>query len=102
MPSQVVHVEIHGQPYAVRSDLDPAYVGQLAAYLDQKMRLAEQETQNADLVRVAVIAALNIADELFRTLADNQGLEGRMIARTAKIEQLIDAALAGAQQQAIA
>jgi cell division protein ZapA len=103
MPSShVVQVEIRGQQYAVRSDLDPGYINQLAVYVDQKIRMAEVETQNADLARVTVVAALNIADELFRARADSQGLEGRLLARAADIERLIDDALAGAQKQAIA
>ena len=38
MPARVVNVEIHGQRYAVRSELEPQYVGELASYVDDKMR----------------------------------------------------------------
>ena len=102
MSSRVVHVEIHGQRYAVRSDLDPAYISQLALYFDEKMRLASAEIQSADSLRVAVIAALNVADELFRARADGQSLEGRVHTRAAEIERLVDAVLADAKAQAIA
>jgi cell division protein ZapA len=101
MPTRVVHIDIHGQRYAVRSDLDPAYIGELAAYLDEKMRLASIEIQSADSLRVAVIAALNVADELFRAVADGRGLEGRMLARAADIERLVDVVLAQARTPAI-
>jgi cell division protein ZapA len=100
--SRVVHVEIHGQRYAVRSDLDPEYVTQLALYFDEKMRMAATEIQTADALCVAVIAALNVADELFRTRAEGDGLEGRVRARTADIERLLDSVLDGAREQAIA
>ena len=99
---RVVHVDIHGQRYAVRSDLDPAYITEIAAYLDEKMRLASLEIQSADSLRVAVIAALNVADELFRARADGHGIEGTMLARTADIERLVDAVLGDAGTQAIA
>ena len=102
MPSRVVHLEIHGQRYAVRSELDPEYITQLAVYLDDKMRLASTEIQSVDPLRVAVIAALNVADELFRARADGSGLEGRVFARTADIERLVDAVLAEAHRPAIA
>jgi cell division protein ZapA len=102
MPSRVVHVEIHGQQYAVRSDLDPSYITQLAFYFDEKMRLAANEVQTADSLRIAVIAALNVADELFRARADGSGLEDRMLARTADIERLVDAVLTDARTQRIA
>ena len=91
--SRVIHVEIHGQQYAVRSDLDPAYINQLAAYFDEKMRLASTEIQSADSLRIAVIAALNVADELFRARTEGHGLEGRLLARTAEIERLVDSVL---------
>jgi cell division protein ZapA (FtsZ GTPase activity inhibitor) len=45
--SKVVHVEIHGQRYAVRSDLDAQYIAELAGYLDEKMRSAARELASA-------------------------------------------------------
>jgi cell division protein ZapA len=102
MKSRVVHVEIHGQKYAVRSDLDPAYIAELASYVHDKMRLASDDLANAEPLRVAVIAALNIADELSRARATESGLGGRVEARAGEIERLIDAALDGARRQAVA
>ena len=64
--SRVIHVEIHGQRYPIRSALDTQYVAELAAFVDEKMRLAAQECPAGDTLKVAVLAALNIADELFR------------------------------------
>jgi cell division protein ZapA len=101
MPSRVVHVVIHGQQYAVRSELDPAYTTELAAYLDEKMRVAAMELQSADALRVAVIAALNVADELFRARAEATGAEGRLLTRTTEIERLVDAALTDVRQRAV-
>ncbi len=101
-PSRVIQVDIHGQRYPVRSELDPGYINELAAFLDEKMRLAARETQTADSLKIAVIAALNIADELFRARADTSGVGGRLLARTADIERLVDEALADARIQRIA
>ncbi len=95
--SQVVHVDIHGQRYAIRSDLDPQYIGELAAIVDDKMRLAAQELTTADLTKVAVVAALNVADELFRTRAEASGAERQLAARTIEIERLVDEILDGAR-----
>jgi cell division protein ZapA len=100
--ASVVQIEIHGQRYAVRSDLDPAYISELAAYLDDKIHLAAQETQSVDLLRVIIVAALNLTDELFRTRADGQGIEGRLLARAGDIERLVDQVLADTRAQAIA
>src|SRR5690349_9315377 len=89
--SRVVHVDIHGQRYAVRSDLDPAYISELAAYVDEKMQLASTEVQSGESMKVAILAALNIADELFTARIESG--EARWLSKTADIERLVDAAL---------
>jgi cell division protein ZapA len=89
----VIHVEIHGQKYAVRSDLDPQYVAELAGYLDEKMRAAAQELTTAEPLRVAVIAALNISDELFRARKACESQTTSVRSRAAEIERLLDAVL---------
>jgi cell division protein ZapA len=96
-----VHVDIHGQRYAVRSELDPQYVGELATYLDTRMQMAARELASGDPLRIAVIAALNLADELFRARADATGLERRVQSRTADLERLLDGALNQADRQAV-
>ena len=57
-----VRVEIYDQTYQLRGS-DPAYINQLADYVDTKMRLIAQQASTVDSLRVAVLAALNIADE---------------------------------------
>ena len=91
--TRVVHVDIQGQRYAIRSALDPKYVADIAAFVDQRMDLAGRELATNDVVRIAVISALNIADELFRTRQDSA--DGRLQARAADLERLVDAALDG-------
>jgi cell division protein ZapA len=62
----LVHVEIFGQTYAVRGGEDPAYVERLAAYVDERMKEVSRASGAVDSVRIAVLAALNLADECFR------------------------------------
>ena len=59
-----VSVEIFGQRYPIRSALDAEYVSRLASFVDGKIRAAGESAPNGDPVRLAVLAALNIADEL--------------------------------------
>jgi cell division protein ZapA len=99
--AQVVHVDIHGQTYAVRSDLDPQYIGELAAALDEKMRAAACELASADPLRIAVLAALNIYDELQRTRAAASGAEVRARDRAIEIERIVDAVLDGAKERVV-
>src|SRR5262249_59191871 len=98
---RVVRGGIHGQGYVVRSDLAPQYIGELADYLDEKMRMAAQELTTADPLRVAVIAALNVVDELFRARANTAVAAGEWSSRAAVIEQLVDAVLQDARARAV-
>ena len=92
-PSRVVHVEIHGQQYPIRSGLDPAYVAELAAYVDQKMRAASRETSAGDTLKIAILAALNIADECFRIRADERDRRETITSRAEALERMLDLAL---------
>ena len=93
VPSRVVHVEIHGQQYPIRSSLDPAYVAELAAYVDQKMRAASRESTAGDTLKVAVLAALNIADECFRVRTEEQRRRDAITTRAEELERMLDLAL---------
>jgi len=61
--SQAVSVDIYDQIYNLRGT-DPAYIERLAAIVDAKMRAVSAQGNTVDSLRVAVLAALNIADEL--------------------------------------
>jgi cell division protein ZapA len=62
--SNRIKVQIYGQTYTLAGDLDEAYVQQLAKYVDEKMHAVADATQTVDSVKVAVLAAMAIADEL--------------------------------------
>ena len=62
--SNRVKVQIYGQSYTLGGELDEAYVQQLARYVDEKMNAVASTTRTVDSVRVAVLAAVAIADEL--------------------------------------
>jgi cell division protein ZapA len=91
--SRVVTVEIHGQQYPIRSGLDPAYVAELAAYVDEKMRLAARESPAGDTLKLAVLAALNIADEYFRGVDEDRRQSDQVANRAAELERMLDLAL---------
>jgi len=92
-PSRVVPVEIHGQRYPIRSTLDQEYVERLAAYVDERIRAAADSTPTGDSLRLAVLAALNIADELFRCRDLNRTRDGHLAERAGELERLVDRVL---------
>jgi cell division protein ZapA len=92
-PEQVVSVEISGQQYPIRTGLDPEYVTRVAAYVDERMRAVGEVTPTGDQVRLAVLAALNIADELFRCRDASRARSGEIAERAHELEELLDRVL---------
>lgn len=96
MAARVVTVEIGGQRYPIRSTLDEKYVGELAAFVDAKMRAASDAAPASDMLGLAVLVALNIADEVFRARDQQSSARGEINARALQLEQLVDDVLAHA------
>jgi cell division protein ZapA len=90
---RLVPVEIHGQRYPIRSSLEPEYVVRLAAYVDERIRAAAESTPTGDSLRLAVLAALNIADELFRCREVTRTRDGELAERAGELERLLDRVL---------
>jgi cell division protein ZapA len=90
----VVTVEIAGQRYPIRSGLDERYVAELAAYVDLKMRAAVDAAPESDMVGLAILVALNIADDVFRARQQQSTAHGELNERALQLEQLVDAVLA--------
>ena len=67
MIDKVIEIEIYGQKYRIRvkGEEDEKYISHLTSYVDQKMREVAVKSKSVDVLKVAVLAALNIADEYF-------------------------------------
>ena len=67
MIEKILEIEIFGQRYKIRvkGEEDEKYIGHLTSYVDQKMHEVAVKSKSADQGKIAVLAALNIADELF-------------------------------------
>jgi len=91
-----IKVEIYDQFYNLRGDLDEAYVKELALFVDEKMRTVAEATRTVDSMRVAVLAALNIADELHSLRQRQTELESDLRQRTERCLTLVEQALKSA------
>lgn len=86
----VIPITIQGQQYPIRTSLEPEYVVRLAAFVDEKVRAASESTPSGDSLRLAVLAALNIADELFRCRDATDQRDGQLAERTKELERVLD------------
>ena len=87
-------LEIYGQSYNLSAEEEnEEYLKQLAAYVDQKMYAVADVAQTADSLKVAVLAALNIADELFMARSREEKLHGPLRERVEKCVSLVERAI---------
>jgi cell division protein ZapA len=86
-------IEIYDQMYNLSGDQDEEYMRDLAAYVDGKMRTIAESTHMVDSLKVAVLAALNIADEMFTTRQKQEEIEGPLRKRVEKCVALVEKAL---------
>jgi cell division protein ZapA len=94
---KVVQIEVHGQKYPIKTELDPHYVQELAEFVETRMSLAAKSSPSSDAVGLAILTALNIADEFFRARSALSDSSGTVTARAEELERIVDQALALAE-----
>ena len=89
-----IPVKIYNREFVIDGgNWDPLYVSALAKYVDEQMNKIANTSNIVDTSRVAVLAALNIADELFR-LRESKDTSGQEISkRSDELIKLLDQAL---------
>jgi cell division protein ZapA len=85
-----VQVTIFGHSYTVKGEDDKAYVLEVAAYVDRKMREITGRMPVAPLTKVAILASLNIADELFKERARQQTQSRELDHQAARLNAVLD------------
>lgn len=90
MSEQTIRVEIYNQTYSIRSDGDNEYINELAAYVDRKMREISSGTMTVDSLKVAILAALHVADEFFQLKHAHQQSDAQLAARSNECSEMLD------------
>ena len=89
--TQITQVEIYGQTYSVRAAAEAAYIQELAAFVDRKMREVAQEAATVDVTKIAILAALNIADDYYQfRVRLSEGDPGRVAKRATRLVERLD------------
>jgi cell division protein ZapA len=90
---QSIRVEIYNQTYSIRSDGDNEYIMHLAEYVDGKMREISSGTLTVDSLKVAILAALHIADEYYQLKNSQAQTDAQLAARSAECAEMLDRVL---------
>lgn len=91
--SENVKVNIFDQTYYVAGELEPNYVQELAQHVDTRMRDIARATGTVDTVKVAVLAAMAIADEMYSLRETRQNDTQELRERTKRCLKLVERAL---------
>ena len=89
-PKNVVQVQIFGHSYTIRGEANQDYILGVAAYVDRKMREITEKLPVASLSKVAILASLNIADELFKERARQEQQEQQLTRQAARLNAVLD------------
>ena len=92
--NNTVQISIYGQEYSVKAPADAEYIKKVVAYLDEKMIEVQSgfsTTQSS--TRIAILAAMNITDELFTSKRDQDSGEGEIDEKISTLIELIDDSL---------
>ncbi len=87
---KTVSVEILGKSYSVRADADREYTQTLARYVEEQMQKVATQSNAVDTQKIAVLAALNIANDLFLAERKEQEKEAEWDRRTDALLQMVE------------
>src|SRR5690242_8619364 len=101
MSEQTIRVEIYNQTYSIRSDGDNEYILDLADYVDKKMREISQGTLTVDSLKVAILAALHIADEFYQLKNVQAQNDAQLATRSSECAEMLDRVLKNREDQTV-
>ena len=84
--SRATHVTVLGQDYVLSGDIDPDYVSKIAGYVNERMKELHDRTVGVSTTRLAVLTAINIADEMFTLRSEMENAELIGVSRIDQLE----------------
>ena len=92
--NNTVQVTIYGKSYTIKGKADSSYISGVANYVDMKMREVDDGANSAQAEgKVAILAGMNITDELFTARRENEQMNNRFEERIQALTELIDETL---------
>jgi len=90
-----IKVNIFGRVYTVKGEAGSEYICQLASYVDEKMKEVSESLGDKNVPNIAILTALNIADEYFQLLKIKNGTDSEVVRRTKDLISMLDGGLVG-------
>lgn len=94
----ITTVKIFGKDYPIASDQNPEYIQHLAEFVDHKMNEIVESGESLSTARVAVLACLNVADDLMRTKNEKDRFIRLMEGRITKVAKMVEDKISNLQE----
>jgi cell division protein ZapA len=88
--TKTIEVEVFGHRFSLQGEGDEAYFHELAEYVDTQMRTLAKQTKTSTPTKLAILAAINVTDELFRQQRHRESGETEMERRAQLLVERID------------
>lgn len=88
--TKTIEVEVYGQRFSLQGEADEKYFHELAKYVDGQMRTLAQKMTTGTPTKLAILAAINIADQLFHQKRKRQGNEAEIERKAQEILESIE------------
>ncbi|MDI9571486.1 MAG: cell division protein ZapA [Pseudomonadota bacterium] len=87
------HIKVMGQDLSVVSDAEEEHVAQVVRYVNDKVEEIERQTKHFNSLNIAILTALNIADELFRKKVAEEARHRQLESRSERLIDMIEEAI---------
>lgn len=91
---QRIRVTVFGMEYTLKSEEDPQHIIELANYLNEKMTEISEKSSAKSALKIAILAALNITDDLFTERSEKENLEESISEKCASLREQVNMAVA--------
>ena len=89
-----VKVTIYGQEYTIKAPADASYIKNIAEYVDEKMREVQEELSTPQVpAKVAILAAMNISDDLFAAKRDREKNTNEVERKVSSLIEIVEEAI---------
>jgi cell division protein ZapA len=92
---RLVEIKVFGQTYTVKTDAEEDYIQEVARYVNEKMEEVLKKTKSVSTLNVAILTALNIADDLLKEKERGIALRREVEAKSKDLIEKIDIKIGG-------
>lgn len=98
---RLVEIKVFGQTYTVKTEAEEDYIQEVARYVNEKMEEVLKKTRSVSTLNVAILTALNIADDLLREKEKRIALLREVEIKSKDLAEKIDIKIGGKELEKI-